>query len=108
MPIGTRWPSGEYTAAALVALDVAQVELVSRSVLNTGVEAGLGAWVGVGVRLPSGRLVELVQYLRAPEPRGFEVRVDSADNCREAFAEFLRAFNVTASAVLWVLPAYES
>ena len=107
MPIGTRWPSGNYTSAAVVALDAAHVEEVAQSSLNSGVEAGLGAWVGVGIRLSSGRPVELVQHLHAPEPRGFEVRVDSGDNCREVFGEFLRAFNVSPGAVLWVLPACE-
>ena len=108
VPVGTRWPSGNCTSAGVVALDASNVDEVARGALSSGIEAGLGAWVGFGVRLPSGRLVELVNYIHSPEPRGFEVRVDSGDNCREVFAELLRVFTVNPDAVLWVPPACES
>ena len=108
MPLGTRWPSGTYTSAGVVALDAARVEEVARCALHSGSEPGLGPWVGIGVALPSGQLLELVQHLHAPKLRGFEVRVDSGANCREVFAEFLRAFNVNDGSVLWVLPECEA
>ena len=107
MPLGARWPSGGYTSAAVVALDAARVEDIARCPLHSGAEPGLGPWIGIGLALPSGQLVELVQHLHAPTLRGFEVRVDSEANCREVLAEFVLALSVDEASVLWVRPERE-
>ena len=107
LPLGGRWPSGNYTSAAVVTLDVAGIEEAVGRSLHSDTEPGLGPWIGIGLVLPSGQLLELVHHLHAPKPHGFEVRVDSAANWREVLEEFLQALNVSAGSVLWVRPEYE-
>jgi hypothetical protein len=99
---GEPWPSGTYTSAAVVALDASGLEEAVGRPLHSGTEPGLGPWVGIGLVLPSGQLLELVHHLHAPKPHGFEVRVDCGANWREVFAEFLKTLNVGAASVLWV------
>jgi hypothetical protein len=71
MPLGTRWPSGRYTSVAVLPMDACRLAEAIGCPLNTGAEEGLGTWVGAGIALPSGQLVEFVQYAHAPRASRF-------------------------------------
>ena len=84
-------------------LDITPVELERRvgASLETGADDGLGPWSAIALELPSGRQVELVRYDLSPEPRGFELRADYADDRVAALAETLTAMAIAPACVQW-------
>lgn len=97
VPQGTRWPSGEGIDIAV--LPITADELSSRIGLPLvhDIEDGLGAWSGVGGRLPSGREVEFVCH--AHLPRQVFVRVDKRAPYSSALDEALQAVGLSRAEV---------
>ena len=97
---GFRWPSGIDRAAA--AFSTTPEALSARTGLQF--EPGVGNldyYRAAGVRLPSGRQVELVWHERSPVP-ALELRVDAADDPAAACQEVMGALGIQASEVSWV------
>src|SRR5438270_8180740 len=93
---GTRWPSGRSKPLAQLEVDDAWVIRVSGSTLASGVEDGLGPWVGIGGKLPSGVWIELLRHdLSGPL---YALDVDYDADPREALAEFLAATGLDQNA----------
>ena len=59
---GAAWPSGRSKPLAQLDVDDAWVVRVGGSTLASGVEDGLGPWVGIGGQLPSGTCIELLRH----------------------------------------------
>ena len=74
VPEGTRWATGESVDLAVLPIDADELAARTGLPLVRGVEDGLGAWAGIGGRLPSGRDVEFIWY--AALPRQVTLRVD--------------------------------
>ena len=100
--IGERWPSGDYVVVAIVPIE--SVDLVARlgAELHAGIEEGLGPWIGIGIRLVSGDPIEFVQYENAPEPKGFEVRVDTESKAEKVLMEALNILQSDLGKLTWV------
>jgi hypothetical protein len=54
------------------------------------------------IRLPSGRLVSLVRYLRSPSP-GTEIKASADDDAAAARAELLDALRLRPDVLTWTL-----
>ncbi|HJU39351.1 MAG TPA: hypothetical protein VJ724_07225 [Tahibacter sp.] len=98
-----RWPGdGHYAIIAIVPLD----EAAMRERLGTeplyGDESGLGPWVAFGGYLDDGTLVEFINYAHAPEPNGFDVRVQSTANPADTLDRVLRLVRLDVSALPWI------
>jgi hypothetical protein len=69
-----------------------------------GVELGLGEWIAVGGRMPSGLGVEFIHYPLAPAPRGVNVRVDIQAPMTAALEEVLAILGMARGDALWISP----
>src|SRR5688572_29085038 len=99
---GTPWPSGRPKALAQLDVDDAWVVNVAGVPLISGVEDGLGPWVGIGGKLPSGTCVELLRYdLGGPL---YQLHTDYDASPRETLEEFLTTTGLEPSAVHWRHP----
>jgi hypothetical protein len=95
------WPSGRPDFAAVVSIQPDQLEGVIGQPLVSGTEEGLGHWVGIGLQLPSGRMVELVRYEHGSLP-GFYLMIDSADDPQAARSETVQALGLPKDAFEWI------
>lgn len=103
IPVGTRWPSGTYSSAALLDISGEDIARAFDCELNSDIEPGLGPWQAIGLRLKSGTFVELIEYVHRPA-KGFELRVDSGCNVRAALDDTLALLGIDSEAVLWRSP----
>lgn len=99
-PRGARWPSGDYSEAALLDLRREDIEQRLGVSLISGEEEGLGVWVAVGGTLGSGIQIELIEYSGQPV-KGFALHVDSGCNPEAALEEVLSLLGADADSVLW-------
>lgn len=97
VPEGTRWPSGESVDLAVLPMTVEQLAIRVGLPLVRGVEAGLGAWAGIGGRLPSGRDVEFICYEHLPEQ--VLLRVDKGSSYPAALDEALQLVELSRAEV---------
>ena len=97
VPQGTRWPSGEGVDVAV--LPITADELSSRIGLPLvhDIEDGLGAWTGIGGRLPSGRDVEFICYSAVPQQ--VFLRVDKRAPYSATLDEALRLVGLSRAEV---------
>lgn len=102
VPEGAPWPSGDFQNVAVLPLKHDDVSRTLGAPLVRGVEAGLGEWHVLGIRLSSGDLAELIHYTDSPGPRGFTLRVDTRTQAAVALREVLAVFNLTRSSLPWV------
>ena len=96
-----RWPSGSYKSIAIINLSREQLERWFGRNLVTGTEPGLGEWLACGGLLPSGQMVEFVQYAHAATPAGFDLRCDSDAESRTVISDTLAALGLTESSIRW-------
>src|SRR5262245_32994088 len=103
---GTPWPSGNYQNLALLAVSEKQVELALGTPLLRGVEEGLGPWAAIGIKLPCGAVIELINYESAPSS-GFDLRSDVSFEPNIVLEETLALLAANRSHVLWLGLALE-
>jgi hypothetical protein len=103
-PEGKSWPSGYCEVAALIAVEDAWVAQVFGHPLISGVEDGVGEWVGSGGKLRSGAMVELVRY-EFEKHQQFQLRFDGKANIQATLAEFMEATGLPADSICWRNPA---
>lgn len=99
VPHGTRWPSGWGESIATLKVDDAWVASQTSAPLLSGDSDGLGTWVGIGGKLPSGACVEIIRY-QYGQP-DFVLNTDSSANLRDTLEEFLRVTGLQMDAVQW-------
>jgi hypothetical protein len=102
-PVGTRWPSGTYSSAALLDITGSEISSLLGCELNSGTESGLGQWHGIGIKLRSGAVIELIEHVHRPV-KGFELRVDSNYILGRALDETLALLGVTSERIRWRSP----
>ena len=100
-PIGSPWPSCGYAESALLAVSEDQLEERLSAKLLHGVEEGLGAWTAIGLRLPSGEMVELVHHRGRPGERAFLVRTVATASPQAVLDELLVCLHLPQIAVIW-------
>ena len=100
-----KWPSGGSTDIATVIISNEEVERRTGMSLVSGVESGLGAWVGIGGKMSCGIDVEFIRYTEAPKEinKKFIVRVDMKTNYREALKAVLVLMQIDSSKLDWVI-----
>jgi hypothetical protein len=103
LPMGLRWPSGDYIVVALLNLHEADISRSIGGELTCGEEPGLGPWQGIGVKLGSGAVVELITHSHQPTS-GFELRVDRGCSLAAVFDETLAALGIGQEPVVWRSP----
>jgi hypothetical protein len=103
-PADRAWPGGDCIDLATLDLEESEIEARFGLSLERGVEVGLGDWVALGGRMPSGRELELIRYLQAPGARCFIVRVDAGADLPAALDEVLAIASIRREALLWVSP----
>lgn len=95
-----RWPSGIDRAAATFPLTPEALTARTGLQFESGVDE-LDYFRAVGVRLPSGRHVELVWHERSPSP-ALALQVDAADDLANARAELMRTLDIQPEEVAWI------
>src|SRR5215212_6993960 len=95
----TPWPSGHGAAAAVVALSPGALSARYGLRFFEGND-NLDAYDAAAIRLSSGRRLGLLQYRGTPSP-GTELHADSKDDLLDAIREFLDAFDLNASDLVW-------
>lgn len=100
-PVGIPWPSSGYSEYALLAVSEAELERRLSTRLVHGVEEGLGAWAAIGLRLPSGAIVELVDYQERPGERAFVVRMVATASSEVVLNELLACLPLPEGSVIW-------
>lgn len=100
LQLETLWPSGNFTAAALLAIRAEDVARKVGRALHVGNEPGLGEWRAIGLKLGSGAHVELIEYLHQPV-KGFVLRIDSGCEVKTVLDEILALLGLGPEAVLW-------
>ncbi len=103
VPVGSYWPSGTYESAAVLDISMNDIERILVCRLHTGIEAGLGPWSAIGLRLASGAHIELIEYVHCPT-RGVELRVDRDCDLRSALEATLSLLDIPFDAVRWRSP----
>jgi hypothetical protein len=103
VPLGSRWPSGKYCNVALLDIQGDDIERKLGCELASGSEPGLGTWRAIGLRLKSGALIELIEYLHQPT-KGFELRADSSCSMGDVLGETLAALGRGPECVVWRSP----
>ena len=103
-PADRRWPGGDCIDLATLDAEESVIEARFGVALERGFEVGLGDWVALGGRMPSGREFELIRYLQAPGPRCFIVRVDAGADLAAALDEVLAMASIRREALLWLSP----
>lgn len=100
---GERWPgNGHYTNVAIIPLDVDAMRQRLGVEPLYDVESGLGPWFGFGGSLDDGTAIELVFYVHAPEPAGFDLRVQSGVDPADALDRVLRIVELERAALPWI------
>ena len=99
---GEGWPSGRPRSVGFLLITPEELARRIGAPLASGVEEGLGPWRGCGLRLPSGRGVELIRYdWSGAAAAEFDLRADYEDDPGAARAEALAMLGLPASAVAW-------
>ncbi|WP_156397950.1 MULTISPECIES: hypothetical protein [unclassified Duganella] len=75
-PYACSWPSGDSLDLALLLITPSEVAASVGATATAGVEPGLGPWTAIGIQLPSGVVVELIEYAERPRLAGTIARVD--------------------------------
>jgi len=101
LPFGTPWPRGGYAEAALLAISEVELEERISTSLVRGTEEGLGAWAAIGLRLPSGAVVELVNYPERPGESAFIVRTVATALQDSVLNELLSCLGLDQPSVIW-------
>lgn len=101
-PNAYTWPSGDCVDLALLPITPREVAASVGSTAIAGVETGLGPWTAVGIQLPSGVVVELIEYVERPGPVGTIARVDRNFALANVLDEILRVFELQFSDLPWV------
>ncbi|WP_146146957.1 hypothetical protein [Stenotrophomonas maltophilia] len=97
---GDASPGGGYVELAVIKVDDAFLTRRLGQSLLTGSEPGMGAWRSLGMRLPSGAVVELIAYDAEPDA-GFTVRIDNQSDPRIALQEIISALGLGAEQIIW-------
>lgn len=100
-PFGIPWPSVGYSESALLAVSEMELERILSKSLVRGVEEGLGAWAAIGLRLPSGEIVELVNYRERPGEGAFIVRTVATSSAETVLKELLACLCLPQVSVAW-------
>lgn len=97
---GDAWPGGGYVELAVIKVDDAFLTRRLGQSLLTGNELGMGAWRSLGIRLPSGTVVEMIAYDAEPDS-GFTLRIDNQSDPRIALQEIISALGLGAEQIIW-------
>ncbi|WP_146267999.1 hypothetical protein [Stenotrophomonas maltophilia] len=97
---GDAWPGGGYVELAVIGVDDAFLMRRLGQSLLTGNELGMGAWRSLGIRLPSGTVVELIAYDAEPDS-GFTVRIDNQSDPRVALQDIISVLGLGAEQIIW-------
>ena len=98
---GDRWPSGDCKDIAAIVISESALARWAKEPLQQGREPGLGRWVGIGGRLPSGAPVELIRYLDGPTKKEYVVRTDSRCAGSMVVAELIDEIGIQDEAIVW-------
>jgi hypothetical protein len=94
------WPSGQHAVIAMLDISDDRASAAFRQALTSGIEAGLGPWIGAGGKLPSGVMVEIVKYEHSIYSNLFELRADSNAPSDPVLVEFVHESSLGESAVI--------
>lgn len=101
LPIGIPWPSVGYVESALLAISEVELEERISTGLARGTEEGLGAWAAIGLQLPSGAIVELVNYRERPGESAFIVRTIPNALAGTSLNELVSCLGLTERSIIW-------
>lgn len=101
LPAGTPWPDAGYVESALLAISEELLEQRVATRLLRGTEAGMGDWAAVGLRLPSGAIVELVNYPARPGEQAFIVRMVPTPMPEAVIGELLSCLDLAQTSIIW-------
>ncbi|KQU71481.1 hypothetical protein ASE08_29070 [Rhizobacter sp. Root16D2] len=101
LPVGAPWPGIGYVESALLAISEVDLQERISTKLARGTEDGLGSWAAVGLRLPSGGIVELVNYHERPGQNAFIVRTVATAAPELVLDELLSCLGLTQPSVIW-------
>ncbi len=96
-----RWPSGDCKDVAAINVSDSTLECWAKQPLQHGREPGLGRWVGLGGRLPSGAPIELIRYLDGLTKNEFVIRTDTRCVSSEIVAELAHELDLQDEAIVW-------
>ncbi len=101
LPYGTPWPAAGCAESVLLDISEPALESGLAVTLHRGIEDGLGDWAAIGLRLPSGAIVELINYRQRPGDSAFIVRTLATDPVEAVLNELLDCLSLPPTAISW-------
>ncbi len=105
------WLTGNFKVIATLRVSTSLVAAKLMLPQATGIEPGLGEWVGFGGTLDSGAIVELIRYSESPNPQDFELRVDAhidKESASTVLHEVVDTLGIAGEEITWRLSSSDA